>query len=103
MTWWPPPLGVLKLNFDGSYIREEHRVGFGCVIRDHDGTVIRSYSGQIGTTNTNEEEISSMLIGCRELKLLYAFNSIMEGDSHPTLPWGSSPGDYPWRFARLRR
>lgn len=56
ISWCTPPLGVLKLNLDGSYIREEHRGGFGSVIRDHGGTVIFNHSDPIGATDANEAE-----------------------------------------------
>lgn len=41
----------------------------------------------------------SLLIGCRELKILCAFNAIVEGDSRLALLGRSSHGDYPWHLA----
>lgn len=43
ISWCPPPLNVLKLNFAGSYIRAENWGGIGGVISDHDGTILRNY------------------------------------------------------------
>lgn len=65
ISWCQPPLGVLKVNFDGNYVREEHWGGFGSLICDHDGTVICNYSGLIGATNAivnYREEISSLSV-----------------------------------------
>lgn len=39
-----PPQGMLKLNFDGSYVnnvRELNRAGIGGVFRDHSGALIQ--------------------------------------------------------------
>lgn len=86
---YPPPLDRLKLNFDGSYIRDKNRGGIGGAIRDHDGVTIHNYLGPVSAFDANEAEIYSLLIGCRELKVLIgsreskrltAFNFIVEGD-----------------------
>lgn len=43
-SWRPPPMGMWNLNFDRSYIREVNRGGIEGVIRDHDASIIRTYS-----------------------------------------------------------
>uniref|UniRef100_A0A803QFR4 RNase H type-1 domain-containing protein n=1 Tax=Cannabis sativa TaxID=3483 RepID=A0A803QFR4_CANSA len=41
-TWSPLPIGVFKLNMDDRLRFSECRMGFGAVIRDHNGTCIAS-------------------------------------------------------------
>lgn len=41
---WSSPLGILKLNFDGSFLCEVQRGGFGGVIRDWNRNIIRNFS-----------------------------------------------------------
>ncbi|RVW98432.1 Cation-chloride cotransporter 1 [Vitis vinifera] len=43
-----PPIGLIKLNFDGSFLGNFDQMGIGGVIRDHSGTVLRAFSSQAG-------------------------------------------------------
>lgn len=47
---------VLKLNFDGSFIRKHQQGGIG-VIWDRVGTIIRTYSGLVAGIDANEVRI----------------------------------------------
>ena len=62
-----PPIGVLKLNFDGSFVRSLRKGAIGGVIRDWNGNIVRSFSGPIDSSDANEAELFAFLIGCREL------------------------------------
>lgn len=39
----PPPVGILKINFDGSFHNSSWRGGIGGVIRDHSGNLVRNF------------------------------------------------------------
>lgn len=67
-TSWYLPLGVLKLNFDGSDI-----------ICNHDGAILHNYL--VNVSYANKTEVYSLLICCRELNLLSEFKAVIEGDS----------------------
>lgn len=41
----------------------------------------------------------SLLLGCKELKVLNGFNAIIERDSFSAIQWGSTSLIYPWRMA----
>lgn len=44
--WSKPPVGALKLNSDGSFYSEEKTGGWGFVIRDDNGGVIKAAAGK---------------------------------------------------------
>ncbi|KAF8769763.1 hypothetical protein HU200_006373 [Digitaria exilis] len=46
--WKKPAEGVLKVNCDGAHEPEEKRGGWGFVIRDEEGDVIKACWGRIG-------------------------------------------------------
>lgn len=56
-------LDILKLNFDGSYIRGENRGGIGSVICGHDDAITCNYSGPVAVADANEAEIFALLTG----------------------------------------
>lgn len=60
-----PPMEVLKLNFDGSFIKSLSRGGIQGVIRDLAVKVVRGYSRPVESLDTNEVEVFALLICCR--------------------------------------
>ena len=97
--WMPPPRGILKLNFDGSYQKSLRRGGIGGVIRDSFGNVVRRFCGPMDTSDANEVEMYALLIGCRELLKLGGLAAIVDGDSFSAIQWGSRKTSCPWRLA----
>lgn len=89
--WLCPPNGLLNMNFDGSFIREYGRRGFKGVIKDSSGQFIKELSGMVDCSNVNEAEMYAMLMGCRKLLQLDAFDAIVRVDSFCAIQWGSSP------------
>eukprot|EP00268_Persea_americana_P001198 TRINITY_DN10363_c0_g4_i2.p1 TRINITY_DN10363_c0_g4~~TRINITY_DN10363_c0_g4_i2.p1 ORF type:complete len:103 (-),score=13.50 TRINITY_DN10363_c0_g4_i2:226-534(-) len=65
-----PPMGILKLNFDESFVKSLDKGGIGGVIRDWSSKIVRSFSGPVESSDTNEAEVFALLIGCRELPRL---------------------------------
>lgn len=52
-TWRPPPEGVLKLNLDGSFLKEERKGGYGGVIRNNNDHILQELSSSIDCDNAN--------------------------------------------------
>ena len=50
-SFWIPPHGILKLNFDGSYQQFLRRGGIGGVIRDSVGNVNRKFCGPMDASD----------------------------------------------------
>ena len=40
LRWRPPPVGLLKVNFDGALFVEENIAGLGIIIRNESGLVM---------------------------------------------------------------
>ena len=62
ICWFPPPTGILKLKFDGSFDNSSQQGDIGGVIRDHFGDVVRSFSGPVDALDANEVEMFAMLV-----------------------------------------
>lgn len=45
--WRTPPLGLVKINFDGAVFEDANMSGVGMVIRDNNGFVLASCSKKI--------------------------------------------------------
>jgi hypothetical protein len=45
-SWQPPPVDVLKLNFDGTFRATEKDGAWGFIIRDSDGQAVLAGSGR---------------------------------------------------------
>lgn len=59
--WKKPPEGVLKLNSDGAFSKERKTGGWGFVIRDDQGQVIKAGAGGEGALL---DAFHSELLGC---------------------------------------
>ena len=81
-VWNHPRTGIVKLNFDGSFVQSVQQGG---VIKDLNGIIIRNFSGPVHSSNANKAELFGLLIGCRELHRIGVLNSILEGDSFSSI------------------
>ena len=55
--WQPPPVDLMKINFDGAVFSSANAAGIGMVIRNNSGQVITSCSQQLSQAyNGNEIE-----------------------------------------------
>ena len=64
VAWINPPTGVLKFNFDGSFVHSLQKGGIGGVIRDWNEKMVRSFSGPTDSSDDNETKLFAILIGC---------------------------------------
>ncbi|XVE81616.1 hypothetical protein DITRI_Ditri15bG0079400 [Diplodiscus trichospermus] len=46
-SWKAPPSGWIKINCDGSFKPSLGKIGFGVVIRDHDGLLLDEKNGVV--------------------------------------------------------
>ena len=99
VEWICPPLGTLKRNFNGNFLRSTHQGGIGGVIRNWNGYVVRNFSGSVVSLDANKAEVYALLIGCRELERIGGSQPIIEGDSLSAIQWASRKANYPWRIA----
>lgn len=88
-SWIKPPNGVLKQNFDGSFIKEEQRGGYGRVFRDSLGHMSCRYSGPVDCIDANGAEVFDMLMGYRELRKIEGHHAMIEGDFFHSGVWGA--------------
>lgn len=42
--WSPPPVGMVKINVDGSFLEDIPRIGAGGILRDHSGEWLAGFS-----------------------------------------------------------
>lgn len=100
-NWIPPPPGFLKLNFDGSLRGNSGLCGFGYVIRDHQGDIIRVIVGPLGHGDSTKAEVLSLLHGLRELKRIGVSLGCVEGDSKVVIGWYSGLCDGVWKHSHF--
>lgn len=97
-NWKPPCIGGLKLNFDGASKGNHGLAGFGCVVRDHNGNIIRVLCGPLGVCNSPKAKALSLLMGLRELKKMGISSCSIEGDSMETIGWGMGKECGSWKI-----
>ncbi|XP_020524394.1 uncharacterized protein LOC110007475 [Amborella trichopoda] len=105
---WPkglrfvPPLGCLKINFDGSSMGNPGPAGIGGVIHDCYGNIVLSFIGPIGLATSNFTEMSALLRG---LKIFLKWNlgstCLIEGDSLNVIRWHRKEQKVPWELLSL--
>eukprot|EP00253_Pinus_taeda_P029955 PITA_29955 len=79
--WSRPPVGFLKLNFDGASRGNPGLASIGGVIRNYEGEILHIYSKALGKGTNNEMEFAAMEKGLRILRLNQTGNAVIEGDS----------------------
>jgi len=79
--WSRPPVGFLKLNFDGASRGNPGLAGIGGVIRNHEGEILHIYSKALREGTNNEMEFAAMEKGLHILRLNQTGNAVIEGDS----------------------
>eukprot|EP00253_Pinus_taeda_P034383 PITA_34383 len=79
--WSPPPPNSFMLNFDGASKGNPGATGYGGVIRDHTGQVLKVFFGSIGWNTNNVAELEGLWQGLNIAQKDNFFPLIVEGDS----------------------
>lgn len=67
LGWSHPPIGFLKLNFDGASRGKPGLAGIGGIIRNHEGKILHIYNKALGKGTNNEMEFVATERGLRIL------------------------------------
>lgn len=81
LRWIPPTVGYVKLNFDGSSIRECGIGGCGGLIRDSSGKWVTGYTKSLGYCNAYIAELWGVYEGLCLAKARGLVNILVELDS----------------------
>ncbi|XP_010931594.1 uncharacterized protein [Elaeis guineensis] len=91
VCWLPPPMGVLKINFDASLSSKE--AGAAYVIRDYQGKLIRAGGKRLATSSVSFAELVAAWAGVAvALYQLQVKDLWVEGDSLVVIRWLSKSG-----------
>ena len=63
--WTPPPLGFIKINFDGASRGKPGPTEFGSVLQNHVGEIIHLVVGFLGENTNNVAELLSLIRGLK--------------------------------------
>lgn len=94
-----PPLGVLKLNFDGFSLGNPGLRGFGCVTWDSQEEIVRIIVGPIGVADSTKAKVMGLLMGLQEVCDLHMYAILVEGDSSVVVGWGLSCSSGSWKYS----
>lgn len=82
VTWTPPPVGVIKINWDAMLCEVQDRLGISLVARDHEGGILAtkkvSKAGCVVPLLAEVVRVFQAAIFASELHLA---SVILEGDS----------------------
>lgn len=86
--WLPPPRHRFKLNFDGASKGNPGKAGFGGIFRDHKGSPLLIYLGNIGWDTNNSAELEGLWQGLL-IAQHHGFQPLeIEGDSQILINMG---------------
>lgn len=89
---WIPPLGIVKMNFNGGTKGNPGLGGFGCHLRSQ---IILVICGPISNCDSIEVETMGLLMGLRELTKMKACGSLLAvEDSYTVFGWGKGNGGW---------
>jgi len=104
MEWLPPPSGHYKLNFNGSSMGNPGPSGYGEVIKDHLGKVIRIFTNSIDHGDSIMAKVMGLIMGLQEFKKIGVDNiSVVEGDSRVVNGWGKNSSQGVWKLTLFKR
>ncbi|KAF7833094.1 reverse transcriptase [Senna tora] len=66
--WWIPPVpGEVKVNVDGSFLKDSFEAGVGIIARNSEGVVFAGYCGQVSATSGFMSEALAMKLALESL------------------------------------
>jgi ribonuclease HI len=79
--WTPPPTGFVKLNIDGSVLRNPGHASSGGLLRDSNGNWIQGFSHFLGITNSLVAELWGLRDGLTLARDLHISRLVVELDA----------------------
>lgn len=101
IRWIPPDFGLVKLNTDGSCI--QGIAAGGGIARDHNGSVLLSFSNNYGQATSMEAETKALLDGLMVCSQHGINIHTIEMDSHTLFSILQGDFKVPWRITYLVR
>lgn len=102
LDWISSGIDSWKVNFDGASFGNPGSAGFGCVMRDSQGQILRVKGGPLGIQDAIFAETMGLL---EDLKLAKSKGAtkciIIEGDSLTIISWGSRHNGGSWRLNHI--
>lgn len=80
-------INAVLVNFDGASKGNPGQAGFGCVLRDHGGSMVHVVCGPLGVCDTLKAEAMGFLMELREMKCMGVTCGKVEGDSKVIISW----------------
>ncbi|KAF8692974.1 hypothetical protein HU200_039339 [Digitaria exilis] len=106
-AWRLPDIDVLKINFDGAFIKETRKGAWGFIIRDHHGTGVAAGTGAlINLYDALHAEVHACLEVLRQASAMGISRIVLETDSLnlqtalTSEAFDRSPGGWLFREAR---
>lgn len=100
-SWTPPPLGILKLNFDSASKGNPGPAGLGSVVRECNWAVLRACVGPFEYCDSLKTELFGLLMSLRDLHNIDVSKIIIEGNSVVVIGWAKGNGSCIWRNSHL--
>jgi len=88
LDWISPLEGQVKINFDGASFGNLGPAGYGCLMRDSQGSIISIKGGPLRSCDANRAKLIGFFEGLKMLKSKGFFNCSVEGDSKTAISWG---------------
>ncbi|KAL6216882.1 hypothetical protein ACLB2K_010100 [Fragaria x ananassa] len=100
--WTPPPVDVVKINFDGAWKESNLNSGVGVIIRSHMGFSIAGASLFRSHNSAVDAEAEALLYGLRMAVVLKLEKIIVEGDCQEVIKALSDSSSSPsWRISPI--
>ncbi|KAL6190347.1 hypothetical protein ACLB2K_036745 [Fragaria x ananassa] len=100
--WVPPPVNVVKINFDGAWKESNHNSGLRVIIRRHMSVSIAGASLFRSHNSAVEAEAEALLCGVKMAMLLKLEHIIVEGDCQEVIKALNEPLASPcWRISPI--
>ncbi|XVF09547.1 hypothetical protein REPUB_Repub07fG0103600 [Reevesia pubescens] len=100
-VWFPPDLGFVKFNVDGSSKGNPSPAGCRGVLQDSSGHIVAMFFGPLGVQESNVAElvvIKTALEDFVQTRWISCCNLIVESDSVIAVKWCLNEEARPWRL-----
>ncbi|KAK6777637.1 hypothetical protein RDI58_024355 [Solanum bulbocastanum] len=99
VQWHTPPDSWVKLNTDGSALKDLGNIGAGGILKDQKGDIIFAFSVPLGQGTHNQAEVEAAVFGLAWCVQLNHGNVILEVDSQLLVDWFMNKTAIPWTLS----